>query len=88
MQGLIRVRGGFCFQSSNYWAKITNKIRKIKGKLTKEKLKKIFKDEGIDIADDLTTLVDGKIGVDDALAILDLVVGLILIVRSLRLLIN
>jgi hypothetical protein len=38
-------------------------------------LKKIFKDEGIDIADDLTTLVDGKIGVDDALAILDLVVG-------------
>jgi hypothetical protein len=46
--------------------KITNKIRKIKGKLTKEKLKKIFKDEGIDIADDLTTLVDGKIGVDDA----------------------
>ncbi|VVH67409.1 Colicin E3 (EC, partial [uncultured Gammaproteobacteria bacterium] len=55
--------------------KITNKIRKIKGKLTKEKLKKIFKDEGIDIADDLTTLVDGKIGVDDALAILDLVVG-------------
>ncbi|VVM22235.1 hypothetical protein BSPWISOXPB_1045 [uncultured Gammaproteobacteria bacterium] len=56
-------------------AKITNKIRKIKGKLTKEKLKKIFKDEGIDIADDLTTLVDEKIGVDDALAILDLVVG-------------
>jgi hypothetical protein len=32
--------------------KITNKIRKIKGKLTKEKLKKIFKDEGIDLADD------------------------------------
>jgi hypothetical protein len=31
--------------------------------------------EGIDIADDLTTLVDGKIGVDDALAILDLAVG-------------
>jgi iron only hydrogenase large subunit-like protein len=58
-------------------AKITNKIRKIKGKLTKEKLKKIFKDEGIDIADDLTTLVDEKIGVDDALAILDLVVGVI-----------
>ncbi|VVH51694.1 hypothetical protein BPUTSESOX_160, partial [uncultured Gammaproteobacteria bacterium] len=55
--------------------KIINKIRKIKGKLTKEKLKKIFKDEGIDIADDLTTLVDGKIGVDDALAILDLAVG-------------
>jgi hypothetical protein len=56
-------------------AKIANKIRKTKGKFTQKKLKKIFKDEGIDIADDLITLVDGKIGVDDALAILDLVVG-------------
>jgi hypothetical protein len=56
-------------------AKIANKIRKIKGKISKEKLKKIFKEEGKEIADDVLTLIDGELNIDDALAIVDLATG-------------
>ena len=56
-------------------AKIGKKIYKIKGKISKTKLKKIFKEEALDIADDVMTLLDGDITVDDAFALADLVIG-------------
>ena len=56
-------------------AKLGKKIYKIKGKISKTKLKKIFKEEALDIADDVMTLLDGDITVDDAFALADLVIG-------------
>ncbi|MBR0573019.1 MULTISPECIES: VENN motif pre-toxin domain-containing protein [Pasteurellaceae] len=58
--------------------KVGKKVFKIatkKGKVTIKDLKKALKEEGFDIADDLITLFDGELTVDDALAVLDLVVG-------------
>jgi len=45
------------------------------GKVKMADLKQTLKDEGLSIADNLLTLADGELTVDDALAILDLVVG-------------
>ncbi len=56
-------------------AKVGRKIYKIGNKLNVKKLKKIFKEEGMDIADDVMTLLDGDITVDDAFALADLVIG-------------
>jgi len=56
-------------------AKIGKKIYKVKGKLSKGKLKKIFKEEALDIADDIMTLLDDEITLDDAFALADLVIG-------------
>jgi len=56
--------------------KLAKKISKMKGKLTKEKFKKLLKDEGLEIMDDVQTLADGELSVDDALALIDLATGL------------
>ncbi|MCH9813918.1 MAG: hemagglutinin repeat-containing protein [Epsilonproteobacteria bacterium] len=63
------------FKLATLTYKIGNKIRKLEGKLTGTKFKKILKDEGIDILDDIGTLLDGELTVDDAMAVLDLIAG-------------
>jgi len=45
------------------------------GKVKVADLKQTLKDEGLDIIDNLLTLADGELTVDDALAIVDLAVG-------------
>jgi len=56
-------------------AKITYKIHKLKGKLTSSKFKKILKDEGMDIIDDIETFFDGQFDLNDVGALVDLVIG-------------
>ena len=63
-------------------AKITYKVAKSalesyqkNGKIKASDLKETLKDEGLSIIDNLLTLTDEEITIDDALAILDLVVG-------------
>ena len=56
-------------------AKIIYKAYKITGKLTKAKFKKIIKDEGMDIIDDIDTFFDGEWNLNDLAALVDLVVG-------------
>ncbi|MES9962700.1 MAG: DUF637 domain-containing protein, partial [Candidatus Sedimenticola sp. 20ELBAFRAG] len=53
---------------------LTSKLRK-KGKITGKDLVDSIKEQGLDIADDLLTLVDGDLNWEDALAIIDIVVG-------------
>ncbi|MBR0573017.1 MULTISPECIES: VENN motif pre-toxin domain-containing protein [Pasteurellaceae] len=58
--------------------KVGKKVFKIatkKGKVTIKDLKKALKEEGFDIADDLITLFDGELTIEDGFAVLDLVVG-------------
>jgi filamentous hemagglutinin len=45
------------------------------GRIKMDDLKKIVKDEGFDILDNVMTLADGTLSWDDALAVIDLVVG-------------
>lgn len=45
------------------------------GKIKLSDLKKLLKEEGLDIVDNLITLADGQLTLDDAKAIIDLVVG-------------
>ena len=51
------------------------KARVKNGRLSVADLKKTLKEEGLDIADNLYTLFDGELSWDDALAVIDLVVG-------------
>ena len=46
-----------------------------KGKITAKDFGEILKKEGLDIADNVITLLDGELNLDDAKAIIDLVVG-------------
>lgn len=59
-------------------AKVIYKAAKARiknGRLSAADLKKTLKEEGLDIADNLYTLFDGELSWDDALAVIDLVVG-------------
>ena len=59
-------------------AKVIYKAAKARiknGRLSAADLKQILKEEGLDIADNLYTLVDGELSWDDALAVIDLAVG-------------
>ena len=58
--------------------KVSGKIFKVavkKGKVTIKDLKSALKEEGFDILDSLITLGDGQVDINDAKAIIDLVVG-------------
>jgi filamentous hemagglutinin len=54
--------------------KARNRVVK-NGRIKMDDLKKIVKDEGFDILDNVMTLADGTLSWDDALAVIDLVVG-------------
>jgi hypothetical protein len=57
-------------------AKIGRKLGKIKGKLTSTKVKKVLKEEGLDIVGDLYTFIDPEAGIADmAWAAADLTLG-------------
>ena len=59
-------------------AKVIYKAAKARiknGRLSAADLKQTLKEEGLDIADNLYTLFDGELSWDDALAVIDLVVG-------------
>ncbi|MGC6378209.1 hemagglutinin repeat-containing protein [Bisgaard Taxon 45] len=45
------------------------------GRLSVDDLKEALKEEGLDIADNIYTLADGELSWDDALAVIDLIVG-------------
>ena len=64
--------------------KVVKKLAQVKGKLSKEKVFKAFKDEGLDIIDDLHTLADDEVGMDDVLALADLAVGTNLSNKQMR----
>ncbi|SUD89732.1 polymorphic toxin-type HINT domain-containing protein [Psychrobacter phenylpyruvicus] len=58
--------------------KVSGKVFKVavkKGKVTIKDLKRALKEEGFDIVDNLITLSDGQVDINDAKAIIDLVVG-------------
>ena len=64
--------------------KVVKKLAQVKGKLSKEKVVKAFKDEGLDIIDDLHTLADDEVNMDDVLALADLAIGTNLSNKQMR----
>jgi len=74
-KGLDKDKGDNSLKAVVTAGKIAYKVSKITGKVTKAKLKKILKDEGLDMLEDFQTLADGELDMADALAMVDLLVG-------------
>jgi len=72
---LVDSDGESFFKAASLSAKVAYKAYKVKGKLTSKKFKKIIKDEGMDIIDDIDTFFDGNVDLNDLGALIDLVVG-------------